>query len=185
MSEISRRGLSGKLGGGESVGVLAAQAIGQPATQMTLDTFHRAGLDIARGNIGVSRMKELLDCAKCIKCPSLQMIHRSVVSQRFAYWRLRCLLARALFYEVALVVHVWIEASLIADTLCFDKHLSELYVVEQNLRTNLNAISAVMRTEVDIGRCDTMSLTSRSVACVFENTYSGIGGCDVMYTPLC
>jgi DNA-directed RNA polymerase II subunit RPB1 len=46
---------------GQPVGVIAAQSIGEPATQMTLNTFHLAGV-AAKSNMtrGVPRLKELL-----------------------------------------------------------------------------------------------------------------------------
>jgi DNA-directed RNA polymerase II subunit RPB1 len=46
---------------GEQVGIIAAQSIGEPSTQMTLNTFHLAGV-AAKSNMtrGVPRLKELL-----------------------------------------------------------------------------------------------------------------------------
>ena len=57
---------------GEMVGPIAAQSIGEPATQMTLNTFHFAGVS-EKSNVtrGVPRLKELLHISKSIKAPSL------------------------------------------------------------------------------------------------------------------
>ena len=44
---------------GEAVGVLAAQSIGEPSTQMTLNTFHMAGRGDANVTMGVPRLREL------------------------------------------------------------------------------------------------------------------------------
>ena len=57
---------------GEMVGVIAAQSIGEPATQMTLNTFHFAGVG-SKSNVtrGVPRLKELLHISKNIKKPSV------------------------------------------------------------------------------------------------------------------
>jgi DNA-directed RNA polymerase II subunit RPB1 len=55
---------------GEMVGIVAAQSIGEPTSQMTLDTKHFAG--VASGgssNMGVSRIKEILGYSKKIKTP--------------------------------------------------------------------------------------------------------------------
>jgi DNA-directed RNA polymerase II subunit RPB1 len=56
---------------GEMVGPLAAQSIGEPATQMTLNTFHFAGVS-AKSNVtrGIPRLRELLHVSKNIKSPS-------------------------------------------------------------------------------------------------------------------
>ena len=56
---------------GEMVGVLAAQSIGEPATQMTLNTFHFAGVSSKNVTLGVPRLKEILNrCHQDIKTPS-------------------------------------------------------------------------------------------------------------------
>jgi len=54
---------------GESVGCLAAQSVGEPATQMTLNTFHTAGVSAKNVTIGIPRFKELLDASKSQKTP--------------------------------------------------------------------------------------------------------------------
>ena len=53
------------------VGPIAAQSLGEPATQMTLNTFHFAGVS-SKSNVtrGVPRLKELLHISKSIKSPS-------------------------------------------------------------------------------------------------------------------
>ena len=57
---------------GEMVGAIAAQSIGEPATQMTLNTFHFAGIgDKSNVTRGVPRLKELLHISKNPKNPSL------------------------------------------------------------------------------------------------------------------
>jgi len=55
----------------EMVGALAAQSIGEPATQMTLNTFHLAGVGKPGVTRGVPRLKELLHISKNIKSPSI------------------------------------------------------------------------------------------------------------------
>jgi len=42
---------------GEMVGALAAQSLGEPATQMTLNTFHFAGVSSKNVTLGVPRLK--------------------------------------------------------------------------------------------------------------------------------
>ncbi|ODV60282.1 DNA-directed RNA polymerase II subunit RPB1 [Ascoidea rubescens DSM 1968] len=61
---------------GEMVGVVAAQSIGEPATQMTLNTFHYAGVSSKNVTLGVPRLKEILNIAKNIKTPSLTVYLR-------------------------------------------------------------------------------------------------------------
>ena len=58
---------------GEMVGVLAAQSIGEPATQMTLNTFHLAGVTAKTTTKGVPRLKEILNVAENIKTPNMRV----------------------------------------------------------------------------------------------------------------
>jgi DNA-directed RNA polymerase I subunit RPA1 len=39
------------------VGVLAAQSVGEPSTQMTLNTFHMAGRGEANVTLGIPRLR--------------------------------------------------------------------------------------------------------------------------------
>jgi len=57
---------------GEGVGLLAAQSIGEPSTQMTLNTFHLAGRGEANVTLGIPRLRELVMVASDqIKTPSM------------------------------------------------------------------------------------------------------------------
>ncbi|KAJ3216817.1 DNA-directed RNA polymerase II subunit rpb1 [Dinochytrium kinnereticum] len=58
---------------GEMVGTIAAQSIGEPATQMTLNTFHLAGVGSKKVTSGVPRLKEVINVAKNLKTPSLSV----------------------------------------------------------------------------------------------------------------
>jgi DNA-directed RNA polymerase II subunit RPB1 len=66
---------------GEMVGAIAAQSIGEPATQMTLNTFHLAGVS-SKSNVtrGVPRLKELLHISKNPKNPSLTVYLNKEIS---------------------------------------------------------------------------------------------------------
>jgi DNA-directed RNA polymerase II subunit RPB1 len=57
---------------GEMVGVVAGQSIGEPTTQLTLNTFHLAGV-ASKSNVtrGVPRIEEILRLTKNPKNPSL------------------------------------------------------------------------------------------------------------------
>ena len=55
------------------VGPIAAQSLGEPATQMTLNTFHNAGISSKNVTLGVPRLKEIINVAKNIKTPSLKI----------------------------------------------------------------------------------------------------------------
>lgn len=58
---------------GEMVGSIGAQSMGEPATQMTLNTFHMAGVASKNVTLGVPRLKEVINVAATIKTPSLKI----------------------------------------------------------------------------------------------------------------
>ena len=69
---------------GEMVGIIAAQSLGQPITQMTLNTFHAAGISSQNLTMGVPRLKELINLSKNLKSPSMTVgLSRPVKPNRF------------------------------------------------------------------------------------------------------
>ncbi|CAK4573226.1 unnamed protein product [Aphanomyces euteiches] len=73
LGEIKSKFLASLVSAGEMAGVVAAQSIGEPATQMTLNTFHYAGVSAKNVTLGVPRLKEIINIAKDVKTPSIQI----------------------------------------------------------------------------------------------------------------
>ncbi|XP_003425653.2 DNA-directed RNA polymerase II subunit RPB1 [Nasonia vitripennis] len=71
IGEIETRFQQAQCSPGEMVGALAAQSLGEPATQMTLNTFHFAGVSSKNVTLGVPRLKEIINISKKPKAPSL------------------------------------------------------------------------------------------------------------------
>ena len=57
---------------GTAVGAIGAQSIGEPGTQMTLKTFHFAGVASMSITLGVPRIKEIINASKKISTPIIQ-----------------------------------------------------------------------------------------------------------------
>ena len=66
---------------GAAVGATGAQSIGEPGTQMTLKTFHFAGIANLQITQGVPRMKEIINASKDISTPIItcQLISKDSV----------------------------------------------------------------------------------------------------------
>lgn len=76
---------------GSTVGAVGAQSIGEPGTQMTLKTFHFAGVASMNVTLGVPRIKEIINAAKAISTPiiSCKLVTRdSEASARIVKGRL-------------------------------------------------------------------------------------------------
>eukprot|EP00798_Chlamydomonas_sp_ICE-L_P032428 gene32428-biopygen13864 len=71
-SEILREFRKAVATPGEMVGIVAAQSIGEPCTQLTPNSFHVAGQQAATAaTSGVPRLRELLSMTKKIKTPTM------------------------------------------------------------------------------------------------------------------
>lgn len=56
---------------GEAVGTVAAQSVGEPGTQMTMRTFHYAGVAELNVTLGLPRLIEIVDARKKISTPTM------------------------------------------------------------------------------------------------------------------
>ncbi len=65
---------------GESVGIVAAQAIGEPGTQLTLRTFHAGGVAGVDITAGLPRVEEIFECRQ-IKNPAVVAKFSGTVSE--------------------------------------------------------------------------------------------------------
>ena len=66
---------------GESVGLVSAESIGEPGTQMTLNTFHFAGVAEMNVTTGLPRLIEVLDTRKVIKTPTMEIFLNSPINK--------------------------------------------------------------------------------------------------------
>ena len=86
---------------GEAVGVIAAQSVGEPSTQMTLNTFHFAGRGEANVTMGIPRLRELLMAAS--RKPTLPVmtmpLRKDKMAKKYAE-RLASRLRKVIFAEL-------------------------------------------------------------------------------------
>ncbi|RZB40094.1 DNA-directed RNA polymerase I subunit RPA1 [Asbolus verrucosus] len=95
---------------GEPVGLLAAQSIGEPSTQMTLNTFHFAGRGEMNVTLGIPRLREILMMAsKNIKTPSMEIPFLPVPDLETKAETLRKMLTRVVVADVLEKVDVTVE----------------------------------------------------------------------------
>ena len=74
---VCKKGLSlfnkSKVEPGQAVGIITAQSIGEPGTQMTLRTFHFAGIKERNVTLGLPRLIELVDARKKPVTPTMDI----------------------------------------------------------------------------------------------------------------
>ena len=71
VKEVARRFRRAEVDAHESVGIVAAQSIGEPGTQMTLRTFHYAGVAEMNVTLGLPRLIELVDARRVPSTPMM------------------------------------------------------------------------------------------------------------------
>lgn len=69
---------------GTAIGAICGQSIGEPGTQMTLKTFHFAGLASANITMGVPRIKEIINASNKINTPIISVYIDKPTSESFA-----------------------------------------------------------------------------------------------------
>lgn len=138
---------------GEMCGTLAAQSIGEPATQMTLNTFHYAGVSSKNVTLGVPRLKEIINVATNIKTPSLSVYLESEIStdpvlaknvqQELAYTSLR---------TVTAAVEIWYDPDPVTTIIEEDAVFVESFfaIPDQDIEEKMHLQSPwLLRLELD------------------------------------
>ncbi len=81
MEESLRAYKVARVHAGESVGLVSAESIGEPGTQMTLNTFHFAGVAEMNVTTGLPRIIEVFDTRKVIKTPTMEIYLNSPINK--------------------------------------------------------------------------------------------------------
>lgn len=131
ISEIKSRFERSAVSAGEMVGVLAAQSIGEPATQMTLNTFHFAGVSSKNVTLGVPRLKEILNVAANIKTPSMT-VFQADPNDRFdmnAAHRLRSRVEHTTLRSVSETVEIYYDPDIQGTVVPADRDMVEAFFI--------------------------------------------------------
>ena len=153
---------------GEMCGTLAAQSIGEPATQMTLNTFHYAGVSSKNVTLGVPRLKEIINIATNIKTPSLSVylvpelardpVLAKNVQQELVYTSLR---------TVTAAVEIWYDPVPTATIIPEDEVFVESFfaISDEEIEAKLHLQSPwLLRLELDRAKMIDRKLTMAYVA---------------------
>ena len=91
---------------GEMVGAVGASSIGEPTTQMTLNTFHYSGVASKDVTLGMPRLKELIDAVPSIRTPSMTIRFPGYATKEWVSTfavNLECLLLSQVVNEMSIV----------------------------------------------------------------------------------
>jgi DNA-directed RNA polymerase II subunit RPB1 len=129
LGEIESRFTRALVNPGEMVGVLAAQSIGEPATQMTLNTFHFAGVSSKNVTLGVPRLKEILNVATNIKTPSMVVYQEGDNPTQEAAKLLRSAVEHTNLRSVTAATEIYHDPDIQATNIAADVDMVESYFI--------------------------------------------------------
>lgn len=127
LGELENRWSRSMVSPGEMVGVLAAQSIGEPATQMTLNTFHFAGVSSKNVTLGVPRLKEILNVASNIKTPSMMVYLDSKAATQEEAKKMRSAVEHTSLRSVTAVTEIYYDPDITSTNIPEDYDLVESY----------------------------------------------------------
>jgi len=129
---------------GESVGIVAAESIGEPGTQMTLNTFHFAGVAEMNVTMGLPRIIEILDGKKILQTPMMEIYLKKPYSQGKNIKKLALSIKETKLNEVVSEFMVNIAESKIEIVFDEDKMKSiglEYPVIQKSIKTSLKELA--------------------------------------------
>ena len=174
---------------GEMVGIIAAQSIGEPTTQMTLNTFHFAGV-ATKSNVtrGVPRIEEILTLSENPKNPSctihlLPHEEQDQTNARRIMHRIEHTKLREVVDSISICFDPDDGASVIEeDKLLMDQYKKFESVVSECLKDEPSATDAekskwVLRMELNSGEMLDRDLTIDDINFAIKNVYQDEVSC--------
>lgn len=120
---------------GECVGLVGAESIGEPGTQMTLNTFHFAGVAEMNVTTGLPRLIEILDARKAIQSPLMEVYLLPPYNEGKGIKRMAERIKETLFQEYLNEISIDIVESTMAVTLDKQKMTDMEMTVDRLIKT--------------------------------------------------
>ena len=156
--KVGRKGLDlydkAKVEPGQAVGILTAQSIGEPGTQMTLRTFHFAGIRERNVTLGLPRLIELVDARKKADTPTMDIyLAKGVresrekaieVARRILQTRVRSLLADN-ETDYATYIALTLDPGLLSDRGCTEDDVVKALSSNKKVKIEQSAEGLLLR----------------------------------------
>ncbi|KAJ3236806.1 hypothetical protein HDU81_010375 [Chytriomyces hyalinus] len=129
---------------GTAVGAVGAQSIGEPGTQMTLKTFHFAGVASMNVTLGVPRIKEIINASKIINTPIIKahLVDKTKDDKRAARV-VQGRIERTILEDIS----EYIEEIISPSTFCLRIKINVDTINKMQLETSLEAVAmAIVKT---------------------------------------
>ena len=168
---------------GEMVGVIAGQSIGEPTTQLTLNTFHLSGV-ASKSNVtrGVPRIEEILRLTKNPKNPSLTVHLKQIDEEdQDKATKFANMLEHTKLVDVVKSVQICFDPNDKATTIEEDRLLMEQFYEFENMIQECSEESAddgqgkskwIVRIEMDAESLLDKNITMDDIHFTISNSYS-------------
>jgi len=174
VGSIESRFIAAQSPPGDMVGVLAAQSIGEPATQMTLNTFHFTGVSAKNVTLGVPRLKEILNVSQNIRTPSMTVyqLPENVASIESAKL-LRSQVQHTNLRSVAETCELWYDPDIQSTIIPEDLDMVESYfIIPEDADQDLSSHSKwLLRITLSRAKLLDKGLNIQDVATKLKSTY--------------
>jgi DNA-directed RNA polymerase II subunit RPB1 len=179
---------------GEMVGIIAAQSIGEPSTQMTLNTFHLAGVAAkSAGTRGIPRLKELLKATRNPKASVLSIyLKPELRKSKEEARRVAQELEFTLLMDIVTVARIYFDPRDSATVIAQDKEWLSFFLAYESLGTgggtNAAAVASsgegeetestikrspwILRLELDRDKMFLKNITMEDVLYVIKRRFS-------------
>ena len=135
---------------GDMVGVLAASSVGEPCTQMTLNTFHLSGVAEQTVTLGVPRLKELIDATRNIRTPSLSVyLEKSYAQSEKMAKRFGTSLEYTVLHQILCQSAIHLDPVVTSTCIESDVELVQLHYMLHPTSTPLKYSKFIIRYELD------------------------------------
>ena len=175
LGEIESRFHQSLVQPGDSVGTISAQSIGEPATQMTLNTFHYAGVSSKNVTLGVPRLKEIINIAKKVKTPSLTVYLKPHCAHNMDRAKdVQSDIELTTLRKVTLAAEIHYDPDVTSTTIDEDKEFVEAYFQMPDEDANLHLASPwLLRIELNRSMMLDKKLHMSDIANKIEEEFGG------------
>ncbi|GMM28313.1 DNA-directed RNA polymerase III core subunit [Martiniozyma asiatica (nom. inval.)] len=151
---------------GTAVGAIGAHSIGEPGTQMTLKTFHFAGVASMNVTLGVPRIKEIINASKVISTPIINAVLVNDTDERAARV-VKGRVEKTLLEDVA----TYIEDVYKENQAFLQVHVDMNTIAKLQLELTLDQIiSAIANSKLKITRGDIAMLSKDKIQIAIQDT---------------
>jgi DNA-directed RNA polymerase III subunit RPC1 len=129
---------------GSSVGAGAGQSLGEPGTQMTLQTFHSAGVSSMNITLGVPRINEVMNASKTINFPMIK-INFITLGNKQQILKIKNNLQKTFLGEICRSIEIVIKSKQLKCKICLDLNLISKLEKTIDLITIKNLITTTLK----------------------------------------